>query len=186
MTRQTLSTHTYPHHALRSEFLSGLVVAAIAVGLALLVPAFGVAQGLLLAVVVGAVVYLGSAALRAVSKITLTDSGLILTKAGPLSTPMLRSTGELRWDRLIGLQLRYFSTRRDHSGGWFELTVKDDRASITVSSSISGFEHILEAAEQAAAANSLSLSEVTRTNLARFTKAASAPAGLRAVLRRAA
>ncbi len=161
-------------------------MAAIAIGLALFVPAFGVALWVLLAIFFGAAFYLGSVARRASSQISLTDQGLTVTQAGPLKAlPSVRAR-HVQWDRLTGIRLRYFSTRRDQSEGWFELTVKDDRASITIFSSLSDFDRILGAAEQTAAVKGLSLSEVTRTNLVRFTKTASAPSGLRAVLRRAA
>ena len=69
------------------------------------------------------------------------------------------------WDDLNAMKLAYYSTRRDRQRGWMHLTLKGAGNRLGVDSSIDGFEHIAEAALDAATRHNLVLSNVTRSNL---------------------
>lgn len=69
------------------------------------------------------------------------------------------------WDDLNAMKLAYYSTRRDRQKGWMHLTLKGGGRSVSVDSSIDGFDTIVEAALDAATRNNLVLSDVTRANL---------------------
>jgi len=68
------------------------------------------------------------------------------------------------WDDLNAMKLAYYSTRRDRQRGWMHLTLKGGGTKLGVDSSIDGFEHIAEAALDAAVRHNLALSDVTRAN----------------------
>jgi len=72
----------------------------------------------------------------------------------------------VEWARLDRLKLSYFSTKRDRSGGWMQLSIGSTGGRmVKVDSSLDGFHDIVERAVQAASAVGLGLSEATRVNL---------------------
>jgi len=72
----------------------------------------------------------------------------------------------VEWDRLDRLKLSYFSTKRDRTDGWMQLTVGSvGNRSIRLDSSLDGFHDVVERAARAAEAGGLQLGEATRANL---------------------
>ncbi len=72
----------------------------------------------------------------------------------------------VEWKRLDRLTLGYYSTKRDRSSGWMQLTVGSAGGrTIKVDSALDGFYDIVERAVAAAEANKLVLSATTRANL---------------------
>ena len=72
----------------------------------------------------------------------------------------------VEWARLDRLKLSYFSTKRDRSDGWMQLSIGSTGGRmVKVDSSIDGFHDIVERAAQAAEAGGVDLSEATRANL---------------------
>lgn len=72
----------------------------------------------------------------------------------------------VEWKRLDRLKLSYFSTKRDRSGGWMQLSVGSaGNGTVKVDSALDGFYDIVERAAQAAEAGGLELSPATRANL---------------------
>ena len=72
----------------------------------------------------------------------------------------------VEWSRLDRFKLSYFSTKRDRSGGWMQLSIGSiGGGSVKVDSSLEGFHDIVERAAQAAEAIGLPLSDATRVNL---------------------
>ncbi|MFI4999414.1 MAG: hypothetical protein ACHQK9_06000 [Reyranellales bacterium] len=72
----------------------------------------------------------------------------------------------VEWQRLDRMKLSYFSTKRDRSDGWMQLTVGSSGGrTVKVDSSLEGFYDIVERAARAAEATGLELSEATRANL---------------------
>lgn len=72
----------------------------------------------------------------------------------------------VEWARLDRLKLSYFSTKRDRSDGWMQLSIGSTGGrAVKVDSSLDGFHDIVERAARAAEAGDVELSEATRTNL---------------------
>jgi hypothetical protein len=72
----------------------------------------------------------------------------------------------VEWARLDRLKLSYFSTKRDRSDGWMQLSVGSTGGrAVKVDSSLDGFHDIVERAAHAAEAGGLELSEATCANL---------------------
>ena len=74
--------------------------------------------------------------------------------------------GLVEWSRIDRLKLSYFSTKRDRSGGWMQLTVGSAGGrAVKIDSSLDGFHDVVERAAYAAREVGLALSEATRANL---------------------
>jgi hypothetical protein len=76
---------------------------------------------------------------------------------------------ELPWDKLDSVKLRYFGTRRQRhretGGGFMQLTLEGAGASLTLESSIEGFEYIAWRAAKAARENGVGLDPASAGNL---------------------
>jgi hypothetical protein len=81
----------------------------------------------------------------------------------------VRATGigvrDLRWRGISGLRLSYYSTRRDRSHGWLQLTLEGEGRRLRVDSRISGFDGLVACASAAARSNDLRLDPATLSNL---------------------
>jgi hypothetical protein len=72
----------------------------------------------------------------------------------------------VEWSRLDRMKLSYFSTKRDRSDGWMQLSVGSDGGrTVKVDSALEGFYDIVERAAGAAEASGVELSMATRANL---------------------
>ena len=72
----------------------------------------------------------------------------------------------VEWNRLDRLKLGYFSTKRDRSDGWMQLTVGSAGGrTLRIDSSLDGFHGVVERAARAAEETGLTMSEATRANL---------------------
>ncbi|MBX9945556.1 MAG: hypothetical protein K2Y40_15845 [Reyranella sp.] len=72
----------------------------------------------------------------------------------------------VEWGRLDRMKLSYFSTKRDRSDGWMQLSIGSTGGrTVRLDSSIEGFHDIVERAARAAEAGNVDLSETTRANL---------------------
>jgi hypothetical protein len=72
----------------------------------------------------------------------------------------------VEWGRIDRLKLSYYSTRRDRTGGWMQLSVGSAGNNIVkVDSSLEGFYDIVERAARAAVGANLPLSAASRSNL---------------------
>lgn len=86
-----------------------------------------------------------------------------------LDGPMLRIEGlrprTLDLARLQKFDLRFYSTRRDRDAGWMQLSLADDHQRVTVESTLTDFDRLLDVAVSAAQAHGLRLSDRTVGNL---------------------
>jgi 2-hydroxychromene-2-carboxylate isomerase len=73
---------------------------------------------------------------------------------------------QLRWSDLERVKLRYYSTRRNRSGGWMTLKLNGKRSVIAIDSNIDGFDAIAARAARALADNRIGADDVTLANLA--------------------
>ncbi len=69
------------------------------------------------------------------------------------------------WRELRGLRLAYYSTRRDRSGGWLQLTLTGAGGRVVVDSRLDGFALLTARAVTAATANGIPLDPATAANL---------------------
>jgi len=68
------------------------------------------------------------------------------------------------WEALESVQLRYYSTRRDHERGWMSLKLKGGGSTVAVDSSIAGFEDIARQVADVARQREIELSPASWTN----------------------
>ncbi len=74
-------------------------------------------------------------------------------------------TRRIRWAEVSGLDLAYYSTRRDRTNGWMQLTLRGPGGRIKVESTLDGFDGLVERAAAAAQARGIVLSDTAMENL---------------------
>ena len=170
--------YIYPGGALGREMACGAFVLAAAAAMCLLLPFGGLLWMGTAATACGSLCYVLAIAIRASASWELSELGLT-QRADTIPSKWIGTlwSQDVRWQDLTGLRLRYFSTRRDHANGWFELMVTDGKGKITLQDSLDGFELVLDAARRAAESNELDLSNATKANLARLGPSAGAAPG---------
>jgi len=94
---------------------------------------------------------------RGKSSVALDETGI--TVDGP------RQRRRLAWTDLSRLRLKFYSTRRDRSGGWMQLRLEGAGGPIALESTLDGFEEVVERAYRAARDNDLRFDRATRYNL---------------------
>lgn len=109
--------------------------------------------------------YAGTIWTRRRTVIQTDDAGIDCATGLPGAIPFGYGSRRMAWSELSGLTLRYFSTRRDRSDGWMQITLKGPGGSIVALSSISDFPILAERAALAAHANGLALGLATKRNL---------------------
>ena len=72
----------------------------------------------------------------------------------------------LHWNDLDRVKLRYYSTRRNRSGGWMTLKLASGRSAISVDSNIDGFDAIAARTARTLIENHAAADDVTLANLA--------------------
>ena len=71
----------------------------------------------------------------------------------------------IRWTDVTGLDLAYYSTRRDRTNGWMQMTLRSPTARLRFESTLDGFDDVVERAAAAAQERGLVLSETSLENL---------------------
>ena len=72
----------------------------------------------------------------------------------------------LNWQELTELKLEYYSTRKESTSGWMQMTLRSDNKWLKLDSRLEGFQDIARLAATSAHANDLFLSRTTAGNLA--------------------
>lgn len=150
------TAHRYPRsHVVGDYVRGGLGLAATALPLLLVELAVWVA-----------VIFAGLAALFALFLLRAAErhATVVATDAHGITVSGLRGRA-IAWDRLTGLRLAYYSTRRDRQRGWMTLTLKHGGPAISLESSLDGFDPLVERAAAAALANGVELDGTTLANL---------------------
>ncbi len=157
-----MTRHRYPWPSLRADYLRA------GAGLALTgAPLFAIPDGTAAFVILGTLAALFLAlglrtGLRHASRFESDNEEI--RRTGP-ALPLWPAR-RVAWDGIERLRLRFFSTRRDRTGGWMQLSVKDGAGALSFDSSLDGFEAIARRAAAAAERNELPLNDATRANLA--------------------
>lgn len=157
--------HTYPPDGITGEAVRAILGIVLGLGI-MAVALFGsviflVGLGLALLFVAYAVAIWA----RRRTVIRTDSAGIDYATGLPGAIPFGYGSRRMDWSDLSGLALRYFSTRRDRSDGWMQITLKGPGGRIVALSSISDFPILAERAALAAQANGLALGLATRRNL---------------------
>ena len=134
MADEPISAYRYPTTALLGDYARagiGLLFSLGPLGVTAPLPAVTGALGALGALFLA---YAGRTVIRHCTVIRLSDKAI--EASGPLGT-------RIEWSELRGYSLRYFSTKRDRTGGWMQLKLKARRRALRIDSSIDGFDTIL-------------------------------------------
>jgi hypothetical protein len=94
---------------------------------------------------------------RQYTRIEMTDDAITSGGIGRLT---------LRWRDVDRVKLRYYSTRRNRSGGWMTLKLARGRTAISVDSNIDDFDAIAARAARTLSENRAAADDVTLANLA--------------------
>lgn len=151
-----MSRHAYPTSAMIGDYLRAAVGFVPIAAVLALAPVGAVGGAILGALAVLFALFGVRTALRHASPIEISEAGL--SAAGPLGVA-------IRWDRLDGIKLGYYSTRRDHRDGWMQLELRAGSSRIRIDSRIDGFAPLVGRAARAAAVRGISLSPPTAANL---------------------
>ena len=147
----------YPRQTLWADYMRAAAGALLCGAPLLLLDVNHWLAGFLVAGFLLFALFLGRTALRHHTRYVLGPDTLCAD--GPAGTLV-------EWARLDRMKLSYFSTKRDRTDGWMQLTVGSTGARrVKIDSSLDGFHDIVERAARAAQATALDLSDATRANL---------------------
>ena len=164
-----MSTHRYPLGAVAGDYGRAGIGLLLTAGPLLLADPTPPVAFVLAAFACLFVVYGVRTVLRHNGAIVVTDEGL--RSAGLWG-------GEVRWNDVRKIQLKYYSTRRDRANGWMQLVVAGSDRRLTIDSGIDGFGALARRAAQEAERWGIDLNEDTISNLdALAAEMAGRPAG---------
>ena len=157
-----MSEHRYDAGALRADLVRALGGLALTGGPLLLVPVQPFA-GAILGALAGLFGIYGLRTLARGRMVFELSQDAIGRKG--MSTFGLRDA-KVRWADLSTIKLRYYSTRRTREGGWMQLTLKSEQATIRVESTLEDFDRVAAEAARVAAGLGLEASPSTVSNFA--------------------
>lgn len=70
----------------------------------------------------------------------------------------------IRWDQVTGVKLRYYSTKKDRSGGWMQMTIRAGRGSHSIESQLTGFDIIAARVAELVLERGLPVDATTKEN----------------------
>jgi hypothetical protein len=150
-----VSMHAYPRAAAFADLgRAGLGAGAVAVPLSVAPAATPVGLALLAALALFVALAV-RAALLLVRRYRADEDGI--AASGPFAATVA-------WRGLRRVRLAYYSTRRDRSRGWLQLTLADGRRRLSIDSRLDGFASLAARAADAARANRLRLDAATVGN----------------------
>ena len=146
----------YPAGAVAADYACGLCGIVLTAA-----PLFAVAPEQPVAWILAAafalfLVYFVRAVVRHLTRIEWSESGL--AARGPFGQ-------EVSWDELHSMKLRHYTTKSDRTGGWMQLDLGTQRASIRIDSRLDGFAEIAQKAVTQLRRSGRSLDEPTLFNL---------------------
>ncbi len=156
MSAEPSTTHRYPTGALLGDYCRAGIGLFFTMGPLAVTTPLPVITGILGALGALFLAYGARTVIRHCTVIRLSAEGMEAN--GPLGM-------RLAWDDVRGLSLRYFSTRRDRTGGWMQLKVRGERRAVRIDSMIDDFDAILERAARAARARGVKLDSSSAENL---------------------
>ena len=151
-----MSIHGYGANALLAHYLRALTGCVIAFSVVLFA---GLSSAMLwIAGPIGLLflVFGIATALRHATKVEVSADGI--RTVGPWRR-------EILWEDLSKVDLRYYSTKKDRSDGWMQLTIRGKGPRISIESTIDEFERVVSAVATAAAARGVVWSVASVANL---------------------
>jgi hypothetical protein len=150
-----MSLHAYPRAAAFGDLIRALLGAGVT-----LVPVAATPTGPLLAALLLAIATVFTAlgvraTLLLFTRFEIDETGI--AAIGPLNRAV-------SWQDLRRVKLAYYSTRRDRSDGWLQLTLVGEGRRVSVDSRLDGFKRLAVIAAEAAFARNLRLDPATRSN----------------------
>jgi uncharacterized membrane protein len=154
-------TYRYALAALVPDLIRGGVGLAVAVFLLIFTIGSSVLFyiGLGMALLFGA--FLANTIRRRFTTVTVDQKGIRAEGPGFMSMGATR----IDWGDMQDVAIRYFSTRRDRSNGWMQLTVTGRGRRVRVDSTLDGFGPLAVMATEAARERGLDLDPATVANL---------------------
>ena len=152
-----MSNHFYPAGALIPDYLRAGAGFLLTGGPLLLAHPASVMTYVLGGLAALFLLYGARTLLRQMTRFELTETDLI-------AVGLLRAT--LRWHDLQGMELRYFSIKRDRGTGWMQLKLAAREECLRLDSGVTDFATIAARAAEEAERRGLALNETTRANLA--------------------
>ena len=150
-----MSRHRYRGGALAADYARAAVGLGATGGIAAFVNALPIWTYVFGGLALMFLAYGVRTVVRQLTVVECSETGLAVNGPRPIS---------IDWKDVRDVRLRYFSTRRDRSGGWLQLTVAGPRCAIRLDSSLEGFPAVTRRAIGAAATNGLPLGQDTATN----------------------
>lgn len=162
-----MKTYRYSSRELAGDYARAGVGLAVTAGPMLFLPTSPVIMWILAGFAALFMVFAARTALRHMTVVRMDDAGI--AAIGPIGA-------SVRWDDLKGVALSYYSTRRDRTRGWMQLSVRGTGRALRLDSTIEGFRDIAAQAAHHAERKRIELSPATTGNLAAMGIVASAPA----------
>ena len=147
----------YPTRALAGDYARAGIGLLVTLGPLLFVPASPVMMVILGGLAALFFAFGARTALRQWTVVRMDDAGIA-------ADGLLRA--QIAWSELEGLALAYYSTRRDRTRGWMQVTMKGRGSRLRIDSTIDGFSDIVRTATRHAEQRGLGLSPATMGNLA--------------------
>ena len=154
--KMTATVLRYPLGSLLADYGRGALGLALTVPVVAFVDPAPIVFWLFALCAAISALFVARTALRQVTALTYDDTGV--WQSGPWRR-------RIAWDELTDLRLKFFSTRRDRSVGWMQLTLKGGGRTIGVESTLEDFEALTARAFDAARARDLALGDATLANL---------------------
>ena len=151
-----MSHHRYAIAALLADYFRAGIGLSLTAGLALFTAPSPAVRYLLGGVAVLFLVYAVRTLSRHFTLVELSDAGI--RAIGPFGMT-------LKWADLKGMDLRYFSTRRDRGRGWMQLRLKSEAGKLALDSGLDDFAMLARRAAAELSARGLALTPATRANL---------------------
>lgn len=148
--------YRYPARALAGDYARAGIGLLVTLGPLLFVPASPVMMVILGGLAALFLAFGARTVLRQCTVVRLDDAGI--AAVGPVRA-------QIAWKDLEGLALAYYSTRRDRTRGWMQVTMKGRSGRLRIDSTIDGFRDIVQTATRHAERSGLGLSPATMGNL---------------------
>jgi hypothetical protein len=157
MVHETPSAHSYPAAALAADYARAAVGFGLTALFIVVADLSSWMMYILLPLALLFLVYGLRTALRQRVRVTLDGNGIAVSGFFGARIP---------WSELRAVDLRYFSTKRDKSGGWMELRLSGRDGRINLESSLSDFDTVVRRVSAAARREGIEMSAASRTNMA--------------------